>query len=103
MKPIWMSSPENAPRQKGEKMRRAIVLVFLLALMLLALGAAPAFGQVHGVSQAGCAADTVVVVAAAGANLSSDNSPLGPIPVTASDSRTQGRGGAAGAEGIFCP
>ena len=70
----------KALRQKGEKMRRAIVLVFLLALMLLAVGAAPAFAKVHGVSQAGCAA----AGAPSGATASGGNSPGGPIPVTVS-------------------
>ena len=61
-------------------MRRRIMVVFVLALMLLALGAAPAFGKVHGVSQASCAA----VPGTAGANASGANSPAGQIPVTAS-------------------
>ena len=100
MKPIRFSSPENAPRQEGEKMRRRIVVVFVLALMLLALGAAPAFARVDTVSQTRCAA--TIADEPAGASFASANAPGGVIPTAASDGKSQSKGGAAGASGTNC-
>ncbi len=82
-------------------MRGAIVLVFLLALMLLALGAAPAFAKVHAVSQAGCAAaDAPSGAISAGA---AANAPAAVIPLTVTSFTTfPGSGGAAPAVGTNC-
>ena len=77
-------------------MRKAIVLVFLLALMLLALGVAPAFADVHPVAQAGCAADGVASGAIASRHaIGEEGRPAAPIPVVASDGKTKGKAGAA--------
>jgi hypothetical protein len=66
---------------------RKKTLAFVFAVALLAAMAVPglvgtdsAQAKVHGVSQAGCANDP----SRSGANQSGDNSPAGPIPVTAS-------------------
>jgi hypothetical protein len=67
-------------------MRRNVFSV-VFGMVLLAAVAVPglvgidsAQAKVHGVSQAGCANDP----SRSGANQSDDNSPAGPIPVTAS-------------------
>ena len=81
-------------------MRKAIVLVFLLALMLLALGAAPAFARVDNVSQTKCAA--TIGDEPAGASFASASAPGGVIPTAASGGKSQSKGGAAPAQGINC-
>ena len=80
-------------------MRRAIVLVFLLALMLLALGAAPASAKVHFVAQAGCAAEGAPSGASSAA--AAANAPGGIIPLTSSGfnlGNFPGQGGDGGAD-----
>ena len=59
----------------------AFGLVLLVAVAVSGLvGIGSAQAKVHGVSQAGCANSPAL----SGANQSGDNSPAGPIPVTAS-------------------
>ncbi|MGH2957821.1 MAG: hypothetical protein ACRDL6_12620 [Solirubrobacterales bacterium] len=81
-------------------MRRAITL--LAAAAALALGAGTASADVHGVSQAGCAADGAPSGATSDGSQSAPGRPEAPIPVTASDGRHQGRGGVAPAQGTNC-
>ena len=83
-------------------MRRRIVVVFVLALMLLALGAAPAFADVDPVSQANCAAAGAPSGAKVQASRDAPGRPDALIPVTASVGKTQGIGGQADASGVNC-
>jgi hypothetical protein len=82
-------------------MRRFLPLV-VLALVLIAMVATPALADVHLVSQAGCAAPDAPSGATTDASRSAPGRPAAPIPVMASDGRTQGRGGAADAQGTNC-
>lgn len=81
-------------------MRRIVTV--LAAAGALALAAAPAGADVHLVSQAGCAADGAPSGAMTDASRDAPNRPDAQIPVTASDGRTQGKGGQAGAQGTNC-
>jgi hypothetical protein len=80
-------------------MKRAILMVLAVALVLVAALSGTALADVHGVSQAGCGASS-----SAGATESREapGRPDAPIPVTASDGRTEGQGGAADAQGENC-
>ncbi|MPZ73190.1 MAG: hypothetical protein GEU74_08160 [Nitriliruptorales bacterium] len=82
-------------------MRRATLLAALALMMML--GMAPsASADVHGVSQAQCAAEGVQSGAIASRHAVDMGRPGAPIPVTASDGRTEGPGGAAPANGTNC-
>jgi hypothetical protein len=61
-----------------------------------------ALADVHGVSQAGCAAPGAPSGATTDASRSAPGRPDAPIPVTASGGRTQGQGGNADALGTNC-
>ena len=67
---------------------RKLTFALILAALILAFAVVPAFAKVDGVSQAGCGNSDN-----SGASVSGSHSPGGPIPVTASDGRHQGRGG----------
>jgi cytochrome oxidase Cu insertion factor (SCO1/SenC/PrrC family) len=81
-------------------MRRILLLMAVLAVVAFALASGPASADVHGVSQAGCAPDGVP----SGAVMSrgAPGRPDAPVPVTASEGRTQGQGGDAPAQGQNC-
>jgi hypothetical protein len=81
-------------------MRRVVALIGVGALMALAAGAANA--DVHAVSQAGCAADGAPSGATTEQSRNAPGRPDAPIPVTASEGRTQGSGGSAPAQGTNC-
>jgi hypothetical protein len=83
-------------------MRRFVLPLLVLALVLFAMGAAPALADVHGVSQAECAAPGAPSGATSDGSRSAPGRPDAPIPVTASDGRTQGRGDDADAHGTNC-
>jgi hypothetical protein len=74
----------------------------LLILALLALSATPAGADVHGVSNAECAPTGVPSGATVQASRDAPGRPDAPIPVSASDGRTQGRGNDADAQGTNC-
>ncbi len=80
--------------------RRIPVIVATLALMMGTL-TLTAGAQVHPVTQAQCG-----LASQSGANAqASKDAPGRPdalIPVTASDGKTQGKGGAASANGVNC-
>jgi hypothetical protein len=82
--------------------RRFIVRLLVLALLLLGAGATPAVADVHGVSNAECAAPGAPSGATTDASRNAPGRPGAPIPVTASDGQTQGRGGDADAQGTNC-
>jgi hypothetical protein len=81
-------------------MRRVFLLMAVLAVVALALAGVPASADVHGVSQAGCAPDGVP--SGAISSRGAPGRPDAPIPVSASDGRTQGQGGDAPAQGQNC-
>jgi len=83
-------------------MRRVFVLLVVSVLTLLALLVTPAYADVHGVSQAGCAADGAPSGATTQASRDAPGRPGAPIPVTASGDRHQGQGGDAPASGTNC-
>jgi len=62
--------------------RRKIVLITVL--VLLALGANPAWADVHLIAQAGCAPDGVASGAVASRHAVDNGRPTGPIMVSAS-------------------
>jgi hypothetical protein len=74
----------------------------MLALVLLVMGATPAAADVHGVSNAECAASGAPSGATTEASRNAPGRPEAPIPVTASDGRTQGQGNEADAQGTNC-
>jgi hypothetical protein len=74
----------------------------LLILALVALSATPASADVHGVSNAECAPAGVPSGATVQASRDAPGRPDAPIPVSASDGRTQGRGNDADAQGTNC-
>ena len=78
--------------------KRILVVVAMVLLLLTALGGT-ALADVHAISQAGCGNS-----AQAGATQSREapGRPDAPIPVSASEGRTQGQGGQADAEGQNC-
>jgi hypothetical protein len=83
-------------------MRRLALRTLLLALVLFAVGATPAVADVHGVSNAECAAPGAPSGATTEASRDAPGRPDAPIPVTASDGRTQGRANDADAHGTNC-
>ena len=83
-------------------MRRFVLPLLVLALVPVAMGATTALADVHGVSQAGCAAPGAPSGATTDASRSALGRPDALIPITASDGRTQGRGGDADAQGTNC-
>jgi hypothetical protein len=87
---------------RGETVRRLIVVLSAAALMLLALGTPSASADVHGVSQAGCAAPGAPSGATTEASQDAPGRPDAPIPRNASDGRTQGKGGDAPAQSTNC-
>jgi hypothetical protein len=74
----------------------------VLAVVLFAMVATPAAADVHGVSNAECAAPGAPSGASTDASRAAPGRPDVPIPVTASDGRTQGRGNDADAQGTNC-
>ena len=80
------------------RMKRLILTGTITAALAVG-GALPVFADVHGVSQAQCG-----LAAQSGATMSRDapGRPDAPIPVMASDGKTQGKGGAASANGTNC-
>lgn len=74
----------------------------LLVLTLLAFSGGPAGADVHGVSNAECAPTGVPSGATVQASRDAPGRPDAPIPVSASDDRTQGRGNDADAQGTNC-
>ena len=80
-------------------MRKRILVVVAMALLLLTALGGTALADVHAISQAGCGNS-----AQAGATQSREapGRPDAPIPVSASEGRTQGQGGQADAEGQNC-
>ena len=83
-------------------MRRFVLPLLVLALVLVAMSAAPAMADVHGVSQADCAAPGAPSGATSDGSRNAPGRPDALIPVTASDGRTQGRGDDADAQGTNC-
>ena len=83
-------------------MRRFVTRLLMLALVLFAIGATPAVADVHGVSNAECAAPGAPSGATTDASRNAPGRPDAPIPVTASDGRTQGQGNDADAQGTNC-
>lgn len=83
-------------------MRRHLVRALPLAFALMAATAAPALADVHGVSNAECAAPGAPSGATTTASRAAPGRPDAPIPVTASEGRTQGRGNDADAQGTNC-
>jgi hypothetical protein len=83
-------------------MRRFILPLLVLALVLVAMAATPAMADVHGVTQAGCAAPGAPSGATSDGSRNAPGRPDAPIPVSASDGRTQGRAGHADAQGTNC-
>lgn len=83
-------------------MRRFVLVPLVLALVLFATAATPAMADVHGVSNAECAAPGAPSGATTDASRSAPGRPDAPIPVTASEGRTQGRGDDADAQGTNC-
>ncbi len=83
-------------------MRRSIVLLVVLVLVLFGAVATPAVADVHVVSNAGCAATGAPSGATTEASRAAPGRPDAPIPVTASDGRTQGQGNDADAQGTNC-
>jgi hypothetical protein len=73
-------------------MRRVVAILVAAAAMATGLTVETASADVHGVSQAGCGASEN-----SGATVSeqaiANGRPPAPIPVSASDGRTQGKGG----------
>jgi hypothetical protein len=79
-------------------MRRTVVALTAAGALALGLGAGTAGADVHAVSQAGCAAAD----APSEGSRAAPGRPDAPIPVTASDGRTQGEAGHAPAQGTNC-
>ena len=87
---------------------RTKILAIVFASALLLGGAVPIFGggtasaDVHPVSQANCASPGASSGATQQASRDAPGRPDAPIPVTASDGKTQGKAGAAPAQGANC-
>jgi hypothetical protein len=81
---------------------RTVVRLLILALVLLAFGVSPAAADVHGVSNAECAAPGAPSGATEDASRAAPGRPDAPIPATASEGRTQGKGNDADAQGTNC-
>jgi hypothetical protein len=88
--------------ERSKPVRRIVKRVFMLAFVLSAMGATPAVADVHGVSNAECAAPGAPSGATTDASRSAPGRPDAPIPVTASGGRTQGQGNDADAQGTNC-
>jgi hypothetical protein len=86
----------------AKAMRRFVLPQLVLVLVLFAMTATPAFADVHGVSQAECAAPGAPSGATTEQSRSAPGRPDAPIPVSASGGRTQGRGDDADAQGTNC-
>jgi hypothetical protein len=86
----------------GKAVGRFVVRMLVLALVVFAVGAGPAAADVHGVSNAECAAPGAPSGATTDASRAAPGRPDAPIPVTASDGRTQGRANDADAQGTSC-
>lgn len=82
-------------------MKRFIVTAGMIGAMMAAT-ATGATAHVHGVSQAGCAASGAPSGAQGSIHAIEKGRPGPPIPVTASDGKTQGQGGSAAAQGTNC-
>ena len=74
----------------------------LLALALAAATATPALAHVHNVSNAQCAPTGVLSGALQPASVNAPGRPDPQIPVTASEGRTEGKGGTFVAQGTHC-
>ena len=74
----------------------------LIAAGAMAVAAPVAGADVHAISAADCARDGTSAGATAPASRAAPGRPDAPIPVTASDGRTQSRGGEAPAQGTNC-
>jgi hypothetical protein len=83
-------------------MRRTVVALTAAGALALGLGAGTAGADVHAVSQAGCAAAGAPSGATSEGSRAAPGRPDAPIPVTASDGRTQGEAGHAPAQGTNC-
>ena len=92
----------NVRCERSKAVRRFIVRLVVLVLVLFGAVATPAVADVHAVSNAGCAAPGAPSGATTAASRAAPGRPDAPIPVTASDDRTQGRGGDADAQGTNC-
>jgi hypothetical protein len=83
-------------------MRRVVAVLVAALSLALVLAAGTASADVHGISQAGCAPDGVPAGATAQASRDAPGRPNAPIPVTASEGKTQSQGGDAPAQGSNC-
>jgi hypothetical protein len=83
-------------------MRRVVSALAVTAAIVTALAPGTASADVHAVSQAGCAPDGVPSGATAQQSRDAPGRPDAPIPVTASDGKTQSKGGDAPAQGRNC-
>ena len=82
--------------------KRRLFTALLVPLWMLAMAPA-ASAHVHRVSQAGCAPVGVLSGARMSAHaVGEPGRPAPQIPVTASEGRTQGKGGNAPAQGVHC-
>jgi hypothetical protein len=82
--------------------RVSLLRALPLGLILAAAIATPALADVHGVSNAECAAPGAPSGATTEASRDAPGRPDAPIPVSASDGRHQGRGNLADAHGENC-
>ena len=76
---------------------RKLTLALILMALILAFAVVPAFADVHGVSQAGCGAGESGGKSGATQSRGKGGRPDAPVPVTASDGKTEGKGGDADA------
>jgi hypothetical protein len=83
-------------------MRRVVAALAVSAATVTALAPGTAGADVHAVSQAGCARDGAPSGATAPESRGAPGRPDAPIPVTASDGKTQSKGGDAPAQGTNC-
>ena len=83
-------------------MRRSIVALTAIGALALGAGAGTAGADVHAVSQAGCAVEGAPSGATSEGSRAAPGRPDAPIPVSASDERTQGQAGHAAAQGTNC-
>ncbi len=90
------------PVAYSKAMRTFTFPLLVLALVLVAIAATPAMADVHGVTQAGCAAPGAPSGATSDGSRNAPGRPDAPIPVSASDGRTQGQAGHADAQGTNC-
>lgn len=83
-------------------MKRSVLRPLLLGLILAAASATPVLADVHGVSNAECAGPGAPSGGSGAGSRAAPGRPGAPIPVSASEGRTQGRGNAADAQGTNC-